>query len=444
MQIVKVKYIIDQSTKKQSFSEYSYFSLEPLQVGDEVVVPVKDTTGRAVVTAIDVPQAEIQPFINKVKTIPAGSKVQPAIPEGKSCDESWKEIKPLGSLTDTRTAAEKKADATPLESTPSGRDINAWRTGEEEVRQESEEEQEPDNLPPEYPVCTCGMCPKLPLNQIITGAFHDTNPDKRIPQRELCQWHRGHGIEGLHYNIAELQRMGTTEGIGPVRIINKTVLSEAFAEVNKTTAVIKVGPEHDPAVIALSADARRIRDYAVARMIVGDADLKPATDDLSVIAKIKKALTEKKADYLKPIKAHVDAVNAAFSSIMSPLEEADQVTRQKVLAYNAAVAKRQSEAEEINRKKAELARQEAQFNGTGEITIDTTPVVAPAPVSRVKTDMGTTSTFKVTKWEVVDFAAVPDQYKIIDAAKVTKLVKAGGSIPGICVYEEESLRVTAR
>jgi len=55
-------------------------------------------------------------------------------------------------------------------------------------------------------VCTCGMCPKLPPNQIITGAYHNTNPDKIIPVKELCEWHNQHGNEGLYYLIAEVGR----------------------------------------------------------------------------------------------------------------------------------------------------------------------------------------------------------------------------------------------
>ncbi|MDP2158644.1 MAG: hypothetical protein Q8K68_13165 [Nitrospirota bacterium] len=211
-----------------------------------------------------------------------------------------------------------------------------------------------------------------------------------------------------------------------------------------TTAIIKIGPEHDPAVLALAGEATKLRDYALARIITTDIDLKPATDDLSVIAKLKKALAEKKADYLSPIKAHIDAVNQAFSSIMQPLDEADLITRNKVKEYRAAIEKRRLEAEEINRQKQELARREAVFNGTGEVTIDTTPVEVPIPVSRIATDLGTASTMKIKKWELLDFQLVPERYKILDAASITKIVKAGGTIPGIKVWEEETIRVTTR
>lgn len=209
-------------------------------------------------------------------------------------------------------------------------------------------------------------------------------------------------------------------------------------------ATIKVKPEDDSRVLQLAAEAVRLRDYAVARTIIADVDLKPATEDLSIIAKVKKALTDAKVDYIKPIKGHLDDVNAAFAKIMTPLEEADKITRDKVLGYRATVAKRQAEADAINQQKIDLARREAQFNGTGEITVDTTPIESPAPVKRVSTDMGTAGVTRITTWELADFALVPDQYKVLDAGKITKIVKAGGSIPGIKIMQTEGLRVTTK
>lgn len=209
------------------------------------------------------------------------------------------------------------------------------------------------------------------------------------------------------------------------------------------TALINIHPESDTSVLSLVCEANRMRDFAIARVIAADADLSPATEDLSMIAKLKKALTEKKAEYYKPVKAHLDAISAAFQTILTPVEEADKITREKIMAYRAEQSRKAAEAEAINQAKLDLARREAALNG-GEITVDLTPVEAPAPVKKVQTDLGTASTMKVVKWELLDFAAVPDQFKVLDSAKVTKLVKAGGGIPGIRVFEEETLRVTAK
>ena len=67
MDIVKVQY----RTKDGGYTprEYSYFSAIPLEVGDEVIVPVRDKTGAARVSAVGVPEDDIAAFADKVKTI---------------------------------------------------------------------------------------------------------------------------------------------------------------------------------------------------------------------------------------------------------------------------------------------------------------------------------------------------------------------------------------
>ena len=79
LNIVKVRYF-SETTKELSPREYTYFSEDALHVGDVVTVPVRDTTGKAQVSAINVPEAEISVFRDKVKTIPA--TVKPELPKG--------------------------------------------------------------------------------------------------------------------------------------------------------------------------------------------------------------------------------------------------------------------------------------------------------------------------------------------------------------------------
>lgn len=209
-----------------------------------------------------------------------------------------------------------------------------------------------------------------------------------------------------------------------------------------TTAIINISPLSDLVIKSLADEAQKVKACALARVITTDNDLKPATDDLTTMARMKKAITEKRDEYIKPIKAHLDAVKDAFDSILVPVTEADTVTRGQLLAYRQEQARVKAEADAINALKDEAARREAAMND-GVITGDTTHIEAPAPVAKVRTEGGTAGVFMVRKWEVVDLKAVPDEYKIIDAARVTKVVKAGiPSIPGIRIYEEESLRVT--
>lgn len=330
MQLVKVKYVIDsQEVGGLSTSAYTYFSEADLKVGDEVTVPVRNRTSKAVVCEVDVDESEIVAFKDKVKVIPAEAKASE-----KTIEEMERE-------------ADESLDATE----------KVW---------ESEAEAE----------------------------------------------------------LAEQE-------------------AKAVA-IETAIATIRVKPQQDPAVVALSEQAERLLNIAKNRVITRDTDLTPATEDLSVIAKVKKTLSEIKANYVKPIKSHLDDVNAAFNMILKPLEEADSVTRTMMLSYRRAVEERANQAAELNRQAEELARKQAEFSGTGEFTVDTTPVDAPVPVAKVRTDIGSAGVMKVVKWELVDFAAVPDKFKVLDSAAITKLVKAGGSIPGIRVYQEETLRVNAR
>jgi len=401
MQLIKVKYIIS-SQGELSTSAYTYFSETDLEVGDSVIVPVRDTTAKAQVIEVDVDEAEIAAFRDKVKIIPVGAKEQPTIPEGKLGDD-WKEIKPLGPFTNT-----PDGEGTWLDKP----DPNAWWTGDEEVRME------PGSF--NCPVKCRYAMPEGCAEEDKLEAGGTYEPNKDLPMCPVYEEDSTPGGDDDKYIVYE------------------------DVEVGKDVALIRVKPQDDIKVITLANEAARVLDYANKRIIASDAALTPATEDLSVIAKLKKSLAEAKAEYVKPIKGHLDDVNAAFNMILKPLEEADRVTRDKIMAYRAAVQKRAAEAEEINRRKAELARKEAEFSGTGEFMIDTTPVEAPAPVNKVQTEIGSTGVMKVTKWELVDFAAVPDRFKVLDSAAITKLVKAGGSIPGIRVYTEETLRVNTR
>lgn len=211
------------------------------------------------------------------------------------------------------------------------------------------------------------------------------------------------------------------------------------------TVMVKVKPDLDAEVTTIYTEALKLQEYATARVIATAEDLKPATDDLSIIAKVKKALEEKRREYLKPLQDHVKEINEVFKILMQPIEQADRVTRSKILAFQAEQDRIRREQEEINRLRLEAAQKEATLKD-GEITesVDLVEVSPEAP-KRVSTEMGTVGQRMIRKWEPVDMSQVPEEYKILDSAKITKVVKAGiPSIPGIRIYEEPILTVNAR
>ena len=210
-------------------------------------------------------------------------------------------------------------------------------------------------------------------------------------------------------------------------------------------ALVKVKPETDVEIMAFYGEALKLRDYAESRIISTVEDLKPATNDLSIIAKLKKAMEDKRKDYLKPFQDHIKETNDAFRTLMEPIEVADRVTRNKVLTFQAEQERIRRQQEEINRLRMEAAQKEAALNG-GVITESVQLVeVAPEAPRRVSADMGTIGQRMIRKYRVVDFAALPDQYKVENSALLNKVVKAGvPSIPGVEIYTEETLTVTSR
>lgn len=210
-------------------------------------------------------------------------------------------------------------------------------------------------------------------------------------------------------------------------------------------ALIRIDPANDPTAIALYNEAVRLREYAETRIVQSVEDIAGATNDLSMVSKLKKAIEEKRKEYVDPINAHLRAVNEAFKRLVAPLDDADSLTRGKIMTFKREEAKRAAEVAEINRLRLEATRREAALY-EGEIAELTQliPEVAPVP-ARVQADIATLGTSKVWKWELVDFYKVPDEYKTIDAAKVGKVVRAGvREIPGIRIYCEDTLRVTNR
>jgi hypothetical protein len=212
-----------------------------------------------------------------------------------------------------------------------------------------------------------------------------------------------------------------------------------------TTAIVNVAPGQDERVIALFTEVTGLLSYAHSRSIASDEDVSNATNDLSLMAKLKKAIEEKRKEYIDPLNSHLKDINDKFKLLSEPLGQADRMTREKVMAYRTEVERKRREIEEVNREAEELARKQAALNN-GQFTVDTTPIVVPAsPPDHVRTDAGMLGTQDHWVFEVMDFSLLPTEYKMVDAAKLGKVVRAGlHNIPGVRIWNEPTLRVTVK
>ena len=221
-----------------------------------------------------------------------------------------------------------------------------------------------------------------------------------------------------------------------------------MSDIDKLTTVVAIRPERDETVVKLQDEATRLVLYAQGFVVANPSDVKRAVEDLSMIANIQKALETKRKEYTAPLNDHLKEINTTFKSITEPLDTANATLRGKVQAFNNEQKRLQQEAE----KAQELIRQATEIQAklhqaTGEIfdAPPPAPVLTTAPVVKAYTDVGTMSTRKVMKWRGVDFAKVPDEYKMLDAVKIGKVVRAGvTAIPGIEIYPEDGLTITAK
>ncbi len=214
----------------------------------------------------------------------------------------------------------------------------------------------------------------------------------------------------------------------------------------ETTALVKVRPEADEAVVALYKQAKRLLLYAEALTIVHEDDVRRATNDLSIISGIKKSVEEKRKGYTQPITDHLKAVNEAFKVFTEPLLRADRITRDKVLEYRQEQERKRQKQENINRLRMEAAEKEMELKGEITESVDLVEV-APEVPKNISAEMGTAGERANWKYEVTDFALLPDAYKVADSSMLNAVAKKHHDqkqIPGVRFYNEPILAVRAR
>ncbi len=213
-----------------------------------------------------------------------------------------------------------------------------------------------------------------------------------------------------------------------------------------TTALLVIKPEAETEVMPLYNEALKLLDYAENREIGTLVGMKLATDDLVIISKLKKALEEKRKEYVQPLQSQVKTINDAFKFLMEPIDQADQITREKILAFQKEQERIRQEQEEVNRLRMEAAQKEMKLHGELSESVNLVEVSPEAP-KRVSTDMGTVGQRENWKYEVFDFALLPDEFKVADTAMLNAIAKKHHDqkpIPGVRFYSELGITVNTR
>lgn len=213
---------------------------------------------------------------------------------------------------------------------------------------------------------------------------------------------------------------------------------EMIAAATSPQTAVALRPGEDLEVRGYYEEALKLLERAESRVIATEEDLKPANDDLSISSRIKKLMEDKRKALLAPLKAQMDAIRATYDFLIMPVLQTDRITRDKMLSFNQEQERRRLEQEDINRKRLEAAQQEAALNN-GEITESVNLVEVSPEVKRVSTEMGSTGMVDHWKYKVVDFALLPDAYKMADTAQLTAIAKRHHDqkqVPGVRFYNE--------
>jgi len=187
-----------------------------------------------------------------------------------------------------------------------------------------------------------------------------------------------------------------------------------------------------------------------------------AREYLASIRKELKAFKASVVEVKKPFKKEIDEIDAASKPWIEKLQQRDQETEQAILAY---LRKVREETEKQNQKALEkyekkVANVEAKAIANNKpVPIIIPPALASAPAKTVEIEGAKQTIVKRKAWRLSNRAVnaklqpetmtaldnqvfeccIPMEFFCLDTGKIGKVVRAGGVIPGIEIYEEESL-----
>lgn len=211
----------------------------------------------------------------------------------------------------------------------------------------------------------------------------------------------------------------------------------------------------------LKGSAQDMANWVKALQITDGNSLLQANAALASVTRLQRSAEERRLFFVKPLKEHVKRIDTLFRAIVEPLEEANGLLRDKIVAYReqlrkaAEAAQRkqveaiveaeqlkteaQLAAEEGAKNEARMLRQDAQAAEEKALQLAS---AATGP-SRLMTTGGTTvAARKRWTFQVIDAAAVPREYLGVNESALRKAVQSGlREIPGVHIFETEVLAV---
>ena len=174
--------------------------------------------------------------------------------------------------------------------------------------------------------------------------------------------------------------------------------------------------------------------------VKSDGDLVEASEWLAKFRKKRKEIEEQFEVPIKGLKGEVKQLQEQRDKLTTPLSVAENKLAVEILGYRQAQQRRAAEAQAKLNAQHERKVEKAIEKGK-DISEIAPPVQVAAPAKSIQTEAGGVTARKVKKFKIADEGLIPDQYWMLDEAKIGKAVRAGIEVPGVTVWEEETLSV---
>lgn len=173
--------------------------------------------------------------------------------------------------------------------------------------------------------------------------------------------------------------------------------------------------------------------------VTSQEELTQVATYIGEVKKVAKAVKEARDKYIAPAQAIIDQAKGDFDPIIRGCLAIETMLKGKAQQFMDAEDKRIEEA-----KKKEIAKVESGYQKpeTAVEKISEMKTVAPT----VEGGNGKLVRSKVKEGVIENEALIPEEYWIprkLDLAKIQKVIKAGGVIPGVKVIEKSQMGMRA-
>ena len=185
-------------------------------------------------------------------------------------------------------------------------------------------------------------------------------------------------------------------------------------------------------LVPLKAQVTKLETQAQAVTIATQEDYSNAADLIARLKETGSKIKTTKESITKPLNEALKNARNLFAPIEEQFEKAESIVKTKLLAYKRKVDDEAREAE------AKIAARVEK----GTMKLETAERKTEA-IERVETTtrgkIGEVQVRKVKKVRIVDAAALPREYLVPDEVLIRKDALGGKQIPGVEVFEEETI-----